>query len=167
MAQEENQVWPTLMCGGLMLAGIFMPVGGCNMLPPARADLLAVEQVGPPSVSLELVEETRRRGSVSYRVQHIGLRSGRNAWLVTPPRGNWVEGLDYVGPKETVHFLIDPHAGIVYEAILNGRVLLSFDAAHAARRGRGLATIYVGLALLAGGAFGLYRTHRSRPLPSA
>ncbi|MGX1743095.1 hypothetical protein ACWIEX_16230 [Bosea sp. NPDC055353] len=126
------------------------------------------EHVGPISVEMPIISDGIGRNRGGYRTQLLPLvASGRMLQTYAPPRNLWVDGLGNIRWGQPLRFLVDPDAGLVYEATSAGKILLlSYDRSFAnlseSARNRSL----IGLGFLAFAAWQLgtllYRRRQDR-----
>ncbi|QCK85728.1 hypothetical protein E8L99_08105 [Phreatobacter aquaticus] len=156
MDRTEPSVWSLLWSIGLIAAGIVLLGWGWSTLPPGKTVLTVVEQIGPPSVTTELIREYSRRGDTTYRTQRIALQvPGKGVHIVSPARTLWVGDLDTVRRDQAVRYLVDLDQQIVFEATTDGRTLLAYEQTAGNRTGYGRALMIIGLIMLVIGAFQL------------
>ncbi len=146
-----------------------MVLSGWQASPLPRDRLSVAEHVGPISVEMPIVSSGIGRNRGGYRTQLLPLvASGRMLQTYAPPRNLWVDGLGDIRWGQPLRFLVDPDAGLVYEATSAGKILLSYDRSFAklseSARNRSL----IGLGFLAFAAWQLGTLlHRRRQDRSA
>lgn len=127
-----------------------MVVAGWLARPLPREKLTIAEHVGPISVEMPIVSDGIGRNRGGYRTQRLPLvASGRMLQTYSPPRALWVNDLDNIRWGQPLRFLVDPDAGLVYEATSAGRSLLSYDESAANLQESARNRILIGLGVLA------------------
>jgi hypothetical protein len=130
--------------------GLFMALAGWQAGPLPRDRLSVAEHVGPISVEMPIISDGIGRNRGGYRTQLLPLvASGRMLQTYAPPRNLWVDDLDTIRSGQTLRFLVDPDAGLVYEATSAGRTLLAYEASAAKLRDSARNRILIGLGFLA------------------
>lgn len=127
-----------------------MVLAGWLARPLPREKLAIAEHVGPISVEMPIISEGIGRNRGGYRTQRLPLvASGRSLQTYSPPRTLWVDGLDNIRWGQPLRFLVDPDAGLIYEATSAGRSLLSYDESAANLQDSARNRILMGLGVLA------------------
>ena len=127
-----------------------MVLAGWLARPLPREKLAIAEHVGPISVEMPIISEGIGRNRGGYRTQRLPLvASGRMLQTYSPPRTLWVDGLDNIRWGQPLRFLVDPDAGLIYEATSAGRSLLSYDESAANLQDSARNRILMGLGVLA------------------
>lgn len=145
----------TLFIGAIaVLAGLYLLASGWSGLPLSRETLAIADHVGPLDVDMPLVSEGLGRNRGNYRTQLIPLAAaGQPVKTYSPARTLWVSDTGTVRFGQTLRFLVDPQAGLIYEATSQGRTLLHYDETAANLRSSARMRMLFGAALLVFAAY--------------
>lgn len=127
---KAGEFWRLIVGVSALAFGCFLLGAAWQKRPLSKEQLSLIEQVGPLYVQMPLVRYGRlgrRESTGTYRTQDIMLTSGRISGAYRPPRYLWVDDLDRVQRGQKLRFLVDPHDRVVYEAVTNGKKLLSYE----------------------------------------
>jgi len=153
MAAETAETGPLWWSGVAILGLVFLALG-YGALPVARDSLVTVELEAPLPVRRVLVEGSGRNPG-NYFSQRLKIAlPGNDTAEVSPVRKLLIPEIEDL-KRGTVRFLIDPLSRRIYEASLDGRVLISYVRSAGTRRRNAFIAMLVGLFCVGVGALGL------------
>lgn len=152
-------VWATLIAAVIIVFGLFVLVTGWRAMPLPREGLAVVDHIGPIDVDTPPVAQ----GQGSNRTQHIPLvAAGRVEQVYSPAPTLRVDGTDQLRSGQPVRFLVDPKAGLIYEATTQGKTLLAYEDTASNLGASARNRILLGFGALVLGGFRLARAHWRR-----
>lgn len=153
MATEKAETGPLWWAGVAVIGLVFLALG-YGALPVGRESLVTVEIEAPLPVRRVLVEGSGRNPD-NYFTQRLKVAlPGNDSAEVSPVRKLLIPEIEDL-KRGTVRFLIDPLTRQIYEASLDGRVLLSYIRSAGTRRRNAFIAMLVGLFCVGVGALGL------------
>jgi hypothetical protein len=160
MAAEKDETDRSWWAGVAVLGLVFLAYG-YGILPISRDRLVAVELEAPLPVRRVLIEGSGRHPD-NYFTQYIDTPlPGRGKVAIRPVAKVLVPEIEELR-RGQVRFLVDPGAARIYEAVIDGRVVLSHAQSARRQRGHALIALFGGLFCVGVGALGLAPLRRAR-----
>lgn len=143
MADADDLWW-----AGVGFVGLAIFAYGLGSGPPARDALIAIEQEAPLEVNRVLIEGWGRNPD-NYFTQRIRIDLPGHGRVTVSPAGRFLIGEIEELRRGTVRLLVEPRHRQVYEASVDGRVLIAYEAVSGRLRVGGRWIMLIGALVMA------------------